>query len=170
MKYYLSLGSNLGNKKKNLFRAIIFLKKIGKINNISSIYKTSPVKMPEKTEAFFNLVLELETDYTPEKLLSIIKQFEKKNGRKTQKCSYESRIIDIDILLSDMTVVKRKELVIPHPEMANRAFVLIPLNEIAPDLIHPTLNVSIRGILTNLKTSETVAKIDYIPDKQLGNH
>lgn len=168
MKYYLSLGSNLDDKKKNLFNAIIFLKKIGKINNISSIYKTSPVKMPENTEAFYNLVLELETDYTPEKLLSVIKQFEKKCGRKAQKSSYESRIIDIDILLSDMTIVKKRELVIPHPEMANRAFVLIPLMEIAPDLIHPTLNKSIRGILSDFKSSETVVKIGSIPNKQSG--
>jgi 2-amino-4-hydroxy-6-hydroxymethyldihydropteridine diphosphokinase len=163
MKYYLSLGSNLGDKKANLIAAITFLKGVGKINNISSLYKTSPVKMPENSGVFFNLVLEMQTKYTPEKFLSMIKKFEKKSGRKRRKQGYESRVIDIDILLADLAIKKKKRVVIPHPEMVNRAFVLIPLNEIAPNLVHPVLNKSIKEILIDLKSSETVVKIDRIP-------
>ena len=82
MKYFLSLGSNLGDKKSNLDNAIFFLKGIGKIITVSSIYKTSPVNMPVETEYFLNLVLELDTHYTPDKLLTTIKKFEKKKVEK----------------------------------------------------------------------------------------
>jgi len=160
MKYFLSLGSNIGDKKSNLYEAIFFLRGLGKIIKVSSIYKTSPVKMPVETEYFLNIVVELDTSYTPDKLLTATKKFEKKKGRKKKYHGYESRIIDIDILMANKTIVEKRRLVIPHPELTKRAFVLIPLSEIAPDLVHPVLNRTIEEILADLKTTDTVIKIN----------
>lgn len=161
MKYYLSLGTNLGNRKTNLEKAISFLKNIGKILNISSIYETAPVDMPPGSDNFYNLVLCLESNLSPHDLLNTIKEFEKNQGRDISASQKMPRLIDIDILLADDLIVAEKNLYIPHKKMHQRAFVLVPLAEIAAHLLHPVLKKTIKDILDVLCSSEhqTAAKI-----------
>ncbi|MCI0471447.1 MAG: 2-amino-4-hydroxy-6-hydroxymethyldihydropteridine diphosphokinase [Candidatus Aminicenantes bacterium] len=161
MKYYLSLGSNLGDRKTNLEEAVSFLKNRGKILNISSIYETSPVDMPPGSANFYNLVLCLESDFSPYALLGAIKEFEKNQGRDTGASQKMPRPIDIDILLADDLIVAGKELYIPHEKMHKRAFVLAPLAEIAASMLHPVLKKTIKDILDVLCSAEpqTATKI-----------
>ena len=92
-------------------------------------------------------------------LLLKIKRFEESMGRNIEDSHNQPRKIDVDILMADDMVLNEKDLVIPHKEMVNRAFVLIPLHEIAPDLVHPVSSKTIRDLLKKLKTDETIIKI-----------
>jgi len=152
MKYFLCLGSNIGNRGKNLEAALLQIKQRGiKVLSCSSLYETEPVGMPGE-RWFFNQVIELETDMTPFDLLRWIKQTEKKMGRDmTEK--HKSRIIDMDILFAEGRVIHTEELCVPHPELAARNFILVPLAEIAPELIHPVHNKKIRSLLLESKDS-----------------
>jgi 2-amino-4-hydroxy-6-hydroxymethyldihydropteridine diphosphokinase len=151
IKYFLSLGSNIGDRRQNLDNAISFLKMNGKVAKVSFIYETAPVDMAPGTENFYNLVLMLKSDLAPGGLLKKIKEFEKKKGRDITDSHKRPRIIDIDILLAGELTIDEKDLVIPHKEMHKRAFVLIPLAEISPDLRHPVLNKSAAEILQKIK-------------------
>ncbi len=143
---YLSLGSNLGDKKKNLQKALEELKKDPiTVKKISSFYKTQPVGLKEQPD-FFNIVIKAKTSLSPDELLKSILNIEKKMGRKRKK-KYGPRIIDIDILLYNDLIIKKKELNIPHPAMHERNFVLIPLKEIEPQLIHPEFKNNISGFI-----------------------
>lgn len=134
------------------------MESIGKIVDISSIYETSPVGMKPGTGTFLNLALALETNIQPHDMLLRIKRFEKEMGRENRGGSDRSRTIDIDILLSGHLIVSEKDLIIPHPRMTERAFVLVPLNEIAPEVIHPVLKKKMINILKELHSSENVDK------------
>jgi len=159
MKYFLCLGSNIGNRGKNLEAALLRIKEHGiKVLSCSSLYETEPVGMPGE-RWFFNQVIELETDLTPSKLLAWIKQSEKKMGRDLAE-KHKSRIIDMDILFAERRVIHTEELCVPHPELAARNFVLIPLAEIAPELIHPVLNKKIRSLLLESKDSHCVKIVE----------
>lgn len=159
MEYYLSLGSNLGNKKLNLKKALSFLENFGEIIQTSSLYETTPMAMDEYSENFFNQVLCLKSQLGPPELLNKIKQFEKRMGRDISDSHCKSRKIDIDILLADNLIIETDNLSIPHREMTNRAFVLIPLEEIAPYFIHPVFKNSIKEIRNKLRTREVIKKI-----------
>ncbi|MCK5055731.1 MAG: 2-amino-4-hydroxy-6-hydroxymethyldihydropteridine diphosphokinase [Candidatus Aminicenantes bacterium] len=151
MNYYLSIGSNMGERKTNLDAAISFLKGIGEILRISSIYETAPLGMAPGTENFYNLVLVLKSTISPPGLLKKIKEFEKSMGRDISNSHKRPRVIDIDILLAGDVILNEKDLVIPHHEMHKRAFVLIPLAEIAPTLVHPLLRKPVKDLLQNLE-------------------
>ncbi len=139
---YLGLGSNLGDREANINRALAELNRSGvcTVTRVSSIYETEPVGIPEQPD-FLNAVAEIETGTAPRELLTTIREIERNIGReKTFK--WGPRIIDIDVLLYGEQRLAEENLEIPHPEMHNRAFVLTPLAEIAPEIIHPVLNLT----------------------------
>jgi 2-amino-4-hydroxy-6-hydroxymethyldihydropteridine diphosphokinase len=138
MRYFLSLGSNLGNKRLNLSRGLAALgvAKV-KVLRSSSLYRTQPVGYPAQPW-FYNQVVEVNSDMEPAQLLSLIKKVERDLGRRPA-AKNRPRVIDIDILLAEDRVVATEKLTIPHPRMAERNFVLVPLLEIAPAALHPLL-------------------------------
>ena len=125
---FLSLGTNVGDKNKNLSDAINFLSEFGKILAISSVYKTEPV-LYEDQDDFLNIVIEFEYQETAQSLLHIIKNIETQMGRK-KIIRYGPRIIDIDIIFFKGEEIKQKDLIIPHYDWHNRLFVLQPLYEL----------------------------------------
>jgi GTP cyclohydrolase-4 len=153
---YLGLGSNLGDRKKNLAQALELLSQHLKIEQVSSIYETEPVGY-EQQPLFLNAVCRISTKLNPEKLLRLAKKIEAKLGR-TPSFPNAPRPIDIDILLYGDEVLSNKELTIPHPRLAERAFVLAPLAEIAPDLVHPENGKTISGLLGNLGNTTGIRK------------
>ena len=138
---YLGLGSNIGDREINLLKALSLISQESRLIKTSSIYETKPIGY-EKQSYFLNMVCQISTKLKPVDLLQSIKQIENKLGRKP---SFRNapRIIDIDILFYDNKIMNINNLVIPHPRLVERAFVLIPLAEITPKLIHPELGKSI---------------------------
>ena len=131
------------------------------IKQSSSLYETEPVDLsPSASQMwFYNLVVEAEADLEPVAVLRLVKDIERKMGRKTS-ASPENRVIDIDILLADDRVVRTEELTIPHPRLEKRKFVLIPLQEIAPEAQHPVLRKTIRELAEVCPDRSAVKKID----------
>ncbi|MGZ8434624.1 MAG: 2-amino-4-hydroxy-6-hydroxymethyldihydropteridine diphosphokinase [Candidatus Binatia bacterium] len=153
---YIGIGSNVGNKRENFFEAV---ERVGKLPDTrvikeSSLYESEP--LGDSQDWYVNGAIEIETKFKPEALLEKFKNIERAMGRKKVKKRWGARIIDLDILLFDLAVVKKKSLRIPHPEMASRKFVLIPLSEIAPQVIHPELGVTISELLINVKDNKKI--------------
>ena len=142
---YIALGTNLGDRPGNLETAIQSMSPDVLVVKRSSIYETPPWGF-EDQPAFLNMVLQVETEFSPWKLLKFIKKLEGSMGRE-HTFRNGPRLIDIDILFYDQLESEQSGLVIPHPRIAERAFVLVPLAEIAPDLLHPVLQVTIRDLL-----------------------
>jgi len=141
---YLSLGSNLGDRQYNLGRALDYLSQKLRLEKVSSIYDTEPVGNTDQPR-FLNLVCRVSTGLEPMALLTIAKGIESKLGR-LPHTSGEPRPIDIDILFYGDQVIETPKLVIPHPRLTERAFVLIPLDEIAPDLVHPVTGKTVKEL------------------------
>jgi 2-amino-4-hydroxy-6-hydroxymethyldihydropteridine diphosphokinase len=152
---YLSLGSNLGNRQGNLDQALKLLSQRMQVGKVSSIYDTEPVGNTNQPR-FLNLVCEVKTRLTPEGLLTMVKGLEQMMGRRSK--TGEPRIIDIDILLYADTVMQTKDLEIPHPKMVDRQFVLVPLAEIAPDVVHPVTKKTIKEMNKAVKEVQGVMK------------
>lgn len=149
---YLALGSNMGNRLANLKAAINNLTPQLTIKNKSSVYDTPPWGFTEQA-AFLNQVIVAETYLTPQALLGHLKRLETALGR-VPNFQNGPRLIDIDILFFDDLVLDTPLLVIPHPRLHERAFVLTPLAEIAPELIHPVLNKPIHALLKGMDRSD----------------
>ena len=148
---YLGLGSNLGNKQQQLNVAITRLTEIvGNISAISDFYETTSWGY-ESPNPFLNAAIQIETSLSPHELLTTIQQIEHGLGRisKSQDQQYTDRLIDIDMLMYDNLILQTPDLILPHSLMHERLFVLQPLSEIAPNLIHPVFNKTI----TELKIS-----------------
>jgi 2-amino-4-hydroxy-6-hydroxymethyldihydropteridine diphosphokinase len=145
-RIYLSLGSNLGDRAENLARAVDGLPGAG-INVLrqSSIYETEPVDFLDQPW-FLNTVLEAETLLPPAQLLAALQGIERRLGSR-KLVARGPRIIDLDILIYGGVVVRTAEMEIPHPRMAERRFVLVPLAELAPGLVHPIFHATIADLL-----------------------
>ena len=157
-RVYILIGGNLGDRESNLEKARTLIKSsLGEIIKISSIYETASWGINDQPH-FLNQVLLLTTTFSPEKIMKEILFIEKNIGRiRSQKNA--SRIIDIDILFFNDEIIDQENLVIPHPEIQNRKFVLIPLLEIEPDLIHPVFNQTIKKLLSTSKDQLDVKRM-----------
>lgn len=151
MDVYLGLGTNIGNKRRNLLEAAALLaERAGDITALSSFYETEPWGF-ESENLFLNAVLLMQTTLSPDALLQLTQNIEKELGRiEKSRRGYHDRIIDIDILLYGNEIINSGDLVIPHPLMQERRFVLEPLLEIAPKLKHPLLGKSIEEMFKEL--------------------
>jgi 2-amino-4-hydroxy-6-hydroxymethyldihydropteridine diphosphokinase len=143
---YLGLGSNVGNRAGNMVSALSFLQSslFIDIKDISSFYETSPIGRAQRN--FYNIAIKTKTNLTPKDLLLFIKQAESILGRK-KTIKWGPRVIDIDILFFGKKVINYDNLTIPHKDIQNRLFVLVPLREIAGNFIHPVLRRNINDIL-----------------------
>ena len=157
---YLSLGSNQGNKLVNLQEAINSIaEKIGAVIKISAIYKTAAWGF--ESDDFYNCCIKISTSLNPESLLTKIHEIEFSMGRiRTNEKEYKARTIDIDVLLFDEEIIFSKDLIVPHKNMLERKFVMVPLAEIAPNLIHPIEKQRIQICLTNCKDTSGIEKLD----------
>ena len=147
---FLGVGTNLGDKKKNIEVAFENIEEqIGRIVSLSALYLSKPQGF-ESQNLFANCAINVQTSLTPEEVLSETQSIEEKMGRrdKSDVNGYSDRIIDIDILFYNNLVINDNPiLLIPHPHVQDRDFVLKPLSEIAPNLIHPVFNQSIEKLL-----------------------
>lgn len=151
---YLGLGSNVGDKTKHLMNAIDLLEKKLKITKTSKIYISKPVGF-ENQDLFLNMVIEAETNMDIKTLFKFIKDVEKMVGR-VERFRWGPREIDIDILLYNSQVYNDEELSVPHPRVHERDFVLVPLVEINPDIVHPVLSRSAKELLEDLKETKII--------------
>jgi len=153
---YLGLGSNMGNRQDNLDRALDLLSQRLRTGKVSSIYDTEPIGNVNQPR-FLNLVCQVYTRLAPRELLTLAKGVELKLGRVLGK-SNSPRPIDIDILFYGDLVIETPELVIPHPRLTERAFVLVPLTEIAPDLVHPVSGKTVKELMSAVTEVQGVLK------------
>jgi 2-amino-4-hydroxy-6-hydroxymethyldihydropteridine diphosphokinase len=155
---FIGLGSNLGDRRANLLEALERIRKVPdtRIIKESSLYESEP--HGDAKTWFVNGVIEIETTLTPENLLKKLKAIEAAMGRKRVKGKrWGSRIIDLDVLFYGSLVVKKRTLKIPHPELANRRFVLLPLSELGPQVVHPILQASVSELLASVKDAKRVS-------------
>jgi 2-amino-4-hydroxy-6-hydroxymethyldihydropteridine diphosphokinase len=154
---YIGIGSNLGKKKENYLEALDRIAKIPRtrITKESSLYESEP--LGDSKELFVNGAAEIETELGAEELLKKLKNIERVMGRKKVRKRWGARVIDLDILLYDDQKLDKRSLKIPHPEMQNRRFVLIPLSEIAPQVVHPVLDATISELLVGVKDNKRVS-------------
>ena len=153
---HLSLGSNLGDRDKNLREAIQRLEALGHVTEVSSFYETEPVEFAEQPW-FVNCAVALKTSQSAPQLMSGILQIEREMGRRREQ-KKGPRSIDIDILLFRDEIVNTPDLTIPHPAMAERRFVLEPLAEIADQARHPVLKKTVGELLHDLPAGQSVRK------------
>lgn len=157
---FLGLGTNMGDRDANLNEAVRRINEnIGTIRKASSLFETEPWGF-ENENSFLNMTAEVETMLTPSGVLGAILMIETQLGRIRGEKQYTSRLIDIDILFYDDLILDEIALKIPHPLMHKRRFVLVPLNEIAPDFIHPMLKKSIGSLLNSCKDRGSVRLYD----------
>ena len=154
---YLALGSNLGERHEHLREALKRLPPKVALHKVSSVYETAPVDYQDQPD-FLNMACQGETQLSPRALLRYVKEIERAIGRQVTFRN-GPRVIDIDILLYDQLCIQENDLVIPHPRMAERAFVLAPLAEIAPDVIEPIHHQTIRELLNKISTQGIKARI-----------
>jgi len=152
---YLGLGSNMGDRQENLDRALNFLSQRLRVTKVSPVYDTEPVGNVNQSR-FLNLVCQVYTRLLPAALLTLAKGIESKLGRASG--TQAPRPIDIDILFYGDLVLETPELVIPHPRLAERAFVLVPLAEIAAEIIHPVSGKTVKELLSELTETQSVLK------------
>jgi 2-amino-4-hydroxy-6-hydroxymethyldihydropteridine diphosphokinase len=154
---FLGLGSNLGKRAENLKEAISRIEeRTGSPVFASGIYETEPWGFSSE-DKFLNMVLRISTDIPPSKLLNEVLSIESQMGRVRSSVQYSSRIIDVDILLYGCRVIVQKNLVVPHPRLHERRFVLVPMCEIAPEIYHPVLR---RPMTYLLEKCEDNSKVD----------
>jgi 2-amino-4-hydroxy-6-hydroxymethyldihydropteridine diphosphokinase len=154
---FLLLGTNLGDRLQNLALAQQKIGSFCNIINMSSIYVTEAWGKTDQP-AFYNQVLEVVSDLDPHKLLALLLEIEKEIGRVRLE-KWGPRVIDIDLLFYNNQVINEDDLIVPHPGIPNRRFTLLPLHEIAPDMIHPLLKKNISTLLNECTDTLRVEKI-----------
>jgi 2-amino-4-hydroxy-6-hydroxymethyldihydropteridine diphosphokinase len=156
-KIYLLLGSNMGSSRRQLADSIAHIKKsIGKVTRQSKLYSTAAWGNREQPD-FLNQVVVAETILTAAETMQAILSIEKRMGR-IRTVKNAPRVIDIDILFFNREIIRQKDLMVPHPEIQNRRFVLIPLNELSPGLVHPVLKKTTHQLLLNCTDTLDVKK------------
>lgn len=157
-RVFIGIGSNLGDRKAHYYEALKRVASLPKTRIVkeSSLYESEP--LGEAKNWYVNGVIEIETEFTPEQLLRRLKAIERAMGRekKARAKRWTSRTIDLDILFFGNQVVDTRSLKIPHPELHNRRFVLLPLSELAPNFTHPRFGVTISKLLVALKNDKKV--------------
>jgi 2-amino-4-hydroxy-6-hydroxymethyldihydropteridine diphosphokinase len=156
---FLSLGSNVGNREENLNHALLYLKQKNQILHISSVYETAPWGNADQGN-FLNQIVELSSDYKPDELLVYIKEIESEMGREPSDVRYQPRIIDIDILFYEHIIITSQTLMIPHPRIHERRFILVPMVEIAPKFVHPVLGRTMKELQERCDDDLEVKKQD----------
>jgi 2-amino-4-hydroxy-6-hydroxymethyldihydropteridine diphosphokinase len=158
MKVFLGIGTNLGNRESNLKEVVKEIEEyIGQVLQTSSVYETAPWGFTAEND-FLNMVVKVETLHSPFGLLKRVLMVESMLGRIRNEEQYTSRIIDIDILLYEDQVIDEKNMRIPHPLMHERKFVLVPLCEIAAEMLHPVLKESFGALLNTCHDKNKVTK------------
>lgn len=157
---FIGIGSNLSDSRKNCQQAVEILSETKGIDltSVSSFYKTEPVGV-EDQNYFTNAVAEIRTLLSADKLLRVLQDIEKAMGRE-RKEKGAPRIIDLDLLFYGQDVIHEAHLIIPHPELHKRRFVLEPLYEIASFFVHPTYGISVRGLMDRLVDNKSVEKMN----------
>ncbi|MFN4216773.1 MAG: 2-amino-4-hydroxy-6-hydroxymethyldihydropteridine diphosphokinase [Brevinematales bacterium] len=149
---FIGIGSNLEDRKKHIRKALEYLSMLGKNLYFSHVYRTKPYGVINQPD-FINMVVRMETNLSPEELLVHLLQIEKQLGRvRTEK--WGPRTIDLDILFYDQVVIHTPHLLIPHPDLQNRLFVLRPLMDIDPSFVHPKLGKTIAELWQELMTKD----------------
>ncbi len=150
---YLSLGTNLGNREENLERALAGLEDMMQLEKISAVYETAPWGPVQDQASFFNLCASGTTQLEPLDFLDAVKELEKTIGR-LDGLRWGPRLIDIDLLFYEDVELVTERLIIPHKEVTGRAFVLVPLADIAPNLMHPSVGETIQTLMNKLTQEE----------------
>lgn len=161
---YLGLGTNLGDRAANLQAAVVGLAENLRVTAISPIYETAPWGITDQPD-FLNMCLTAETELPPHELLALLKKLEKEIGRVPGE-RWGPRLIDIDLLFYAHQIIETEKLNIPHPELPERAFVLHPLADIAPNFVHPVLGETI-AVLAAKVDSEGVRPFAPAPTLEL---
>lgn len=157
---YIALGSNRGDRELNLLRAVAEVGKIYgcRVTGVSAFYETSPVGVIDQP-SFYNGVLRLATELPPRELLERLLFIESEVFGRVRTVQWGPRSIDLDLLLYGSQIVEEEGLIIPHPRMAERRFVLQPLSDLAPGLVHPVLGRTVAELLKTLRSDESVVQI-----------
>ena len=158
----IALGSNVGDRWEHIRAAIRFLKNLSPNHfiEVSSFYETSPVGCPEGSSPFLNAVAIIKVSETPERFLAKLRTFEKERGRTEVYKKNSPRPLDLDILFWGDQIIKNEVLIVPHPRLLERRFVLQPLCELRPDLVLPGETKSLHYFLSNLTTDEKVTRVE----------